>query len=280
LNSPVFSAEIVQQPEIVEQENVTEPRTTPDWITALRQSHNRLTALVEAGTPALTDPSYCRDWTVAQVLSHLGSGAEIFSLFLAAGLAGKEPPGRDAFPGIWEAWNARSPERQAADSIAANDALVERFENLDPREVTALRISIFGREMDAAGLGRMRLSEHAVHTWDVAVMADPSSTIAPDATTMLVDNLGSLAERTGRAAGAPLRIGVMTTAPDRHLLLTIEEPVEISAASAAEADATLRIPAEALVRLVYGRLDQAHTPDGIVAEHVDLEQLRRTFPGF
>jgi hypothetical protein len=43
--------------------------------------------------------------------------------------------------------------------------------------------------------------------------------------------------------------------------------------------AELRLPAEAVLRLVYGRLDREHTPpaDGSA---VDLDQLRATFPGF
>jgi hypothetical protein len=35
---------------------------------------------------------------------------------------------------------------------------------------------------------------------------------------------------------------------------------------------------EALVRLVYGRLDPAHTPAG--ADDADFDDLRQLFPGF
>jgi hypothetical protein len=41
----------------------------------------------------------------------------------------------------------------------------------------------------------------------------------------------------------------------------------------------LRLPAEALVRLVYGRLGPEHTPPA-ESEHVELDTLRRVFPGF
>ena len=41
----------------------------------------------------------------------------------------------------------------------------------------------------------------------------------------------------------------------------------------------LQLPAEALVRLVYGRLDPAHTPP-VETRGVDLDELRRLFPGF
>ena len=39
------------------------------------------------------------------------------------------------------------------------------------------------------------------------------------------------------------------------------------------------MPAEAFVRLVYGRLDPAHTPP-IKAHRADLDELRQLFPGF
>ena len=53
------------------------------WISALRHSHDRLRASVEPLSPdQLTQRSYPSEWTIAQVLSHLGSQAEIFGLML------------------------------------------------------------------------------------------------------------------------------------------------------------------------------------------------------
>ena len=68
---------------------------SPDpWISALRHSHDRLRASVQSlGSDQLAQRSYPSEWTIAQVLSHLGSQAEIFGLILQAGLAGQEPPG-------------------------------------------------------------------------------------------------------------------------------------------------------------------------------------------
>ena len=57
------------------------------WISALRHSHDRLRASVEPlGPDQLTQRSYPSEWTIAQVLSHLGSQAEIFGLILAGWL--------------------------------------------------------------------------------------------------------------------------------------------------------------------------------------------------
>jgi hypothetical protein len=51
------------------------------------------------------------------------------------------------------------------------------------------------------------------------------------------------------------------------------------ASSGEDGTARIRMPAEALLRLVYGRLDPDHTPQAI-SGGVDLELLRQIFPGF
>jgi len=44
-------------------------------------------------------------------------------------------------------------------------------------------------------------------------------------------------------------------------------------------DEALQLPAEAMVRLVYGRLDTQHTPVAVAGDG-RLDQLRTAFPGF
>ena len=69
------------------------------WIEALHKSHDHLVALLDGMEPGrLTGPSYCDDWTIAQVLSHLGSGAEIFSLMFEAGVKRRGPTGTGHVP--------------------------------------------------------------------------------------------------------------------------------------------------------------------------------------
>ena len=69
------------------------------FIEALRHSHDSLRALAGPLTDGqLEQRSYCSDWSIAQVFSHLGSQAEGFGLWLDAGLTGQDPPGRDVFP--------------------------------------------------------------------------------------------------------------------------------------------------------------------------------------
>src|SRR6266700_283127 len=226
------------------------------WIGALRHSHDTLRALVEPlDIGQLQRRSYASDWSIAQVLSHLGSQAEIFGLFLDAGLSGQDPPGRDAFGPIWEAWNARGPRSQAADALRADKAVVERFESLDAGQRERLRLELFGMDLDTTGLARMRLGEHAIYTWDIAVALDPAATVAPDAVGLLVDTLGQLAVRTAKPGGNQRRLHVLTSSPERHFTLDVAETVTLTASEGDGGDEglpELRLPAEALVRLVYG----------------------------
>jgi hypothetical protein len=108
-----------------------ETGSTP-WVDALRRSRGSLRALIEPlHVGQLQQRSHASEWSIAQVLSHIGAQAEIFSLFLDAGLGGQDPPGLDAFPPIWEVRNSRSPRAQAAGALPADNAVVERFESLD-----------------------------------------------------------------------------------------------------------------------------------------------------
>ncbi len=225
-------------------------------------------------------PSYASEWTVAQVLSHLGVQAEFFSLVLDAGLTGDPPPGPAAMPPIWDRWNARAPEIQASESVAANERLVGRLESLDASALHAFHVSLFGAERDVVGLLRLRLGEHAVHTWDVAVALDPAATIAGDAVELLIDNLPEMVGRVGRPAPRPLTLAVSTSDPERRFTLAADG-VRLDPWTDQVTGGSLRLPAEALFRLVYGRLDPAHTPPlQLDAPGVALDNLRGVFPGF
>lgn len=249
-------------------------------IAALRHSHDRLAGLVAPlGADALRGPSYDAEWTIADVLSHLGSQAEIFSLFLDAGLGGSPAPGRDEFTVIWDRWNAKSPDAQAADAIAADAATLERFETLDEASRDSLRLEAFGMQLDVAGIARLRLGEHALHTWDIAVVLDERATVADDAVALLVDDMGRLASRTGKPDAGPMRVRIVTSSPEHAFTLDVGDTVALESGGDGDAPAELRLPAEALVRLVYGRLDPVHT-DGVVTHDVELDDVRAVFPGF
>jgi uncharacterized protein (TIGR03083 family) len=249
---------------------------------ALRQSHDRLVAAVAPlSGEQLSAPSYDDDWSIAQVLSHLGSGAEIFSLFVAAGLQGESVPGIAAMQPVWDRWNAKSAPDQARDALVADAEFLDGLAELSTADIDRWRLPLFGADKDLGEVLRLRLGEHAVHTWDVLVALDDTATVAADAVLLLVDTLPGLAERVGKPADPARRVHVTTQGPDRSYLLDIDAAgarLEPTGPAPTAGDEQLRLPAEAFLRLVYGRLDPGHTPPAETAD-VDLDGLRRAFPG-
>jgi uncharacterized protein (TIGR03083 family) len=252
------------------------------WIRALRASHDRLTSIVNPlDSGQLRARSYDSQWSIADVLSHLGSGAEIFLLNLNAGLAAGDPPPQADYQAIWDVWNELSPDEQSARGVAVNGSLVARVESLTEEERAGFRVTMFGMTMDLAGLLRMRLSEHAVHTWDVAVALDPSARVAPDAVRLLIDGMGNMMPWMGKKAANPQVIAVTTIDPERAFTLDTGGVTLTAGAADASPSGTLDLPAETLLRLVYGRVDESAAASGEVrASNVDLAALRAVFPGF
>ena len=142
-------------------------------------------------------------------------------------------------------------------------------------------------DLDAVGLIGLRLGEHAMHTWDVAVIADPAA--------QRPGRRGGPADRqrgrgswprgwaSRRTRRCPVHLTV--TGPDRDWTLTATaDSVTVTDGPADGTDgagaARCGIPAEALLRLAYGRLDPAHTPDEVEADPAVLDRLRAVFPGF
>jgi uncharacterized protein (TIGR03083 family) len=248
-------------------------------IAALRASHDNLRSIVGSLTPEqIRERGYPAEWTVAQVLSHLGSGAEINTLTVDAGLAGAEPVARETFPPIWERWNGKSPDEQASDGIKADTVLVERIEaNAD----STATFTIWSGPTDINGLALSRLSEHAVHTWDIAVVLDPSATVLPAAVPLIMQMIARLVGFTAKPGPWTGVVKVTTTDPGHEYALTIGEQTSLSpwSADAPSPDAQLTLPAEAFLRLLYGRLDAAHAP-AVTAEGISLDDLRAVFQGF
>jgi uncharacterized protein (TIGR03083 family) len=258
---------------------------TDQIITALRTGHDDFAAVVTKFQPDdLAHPSGASEWTVAQVLSHLGSGAEIGLATLESALAGGGPRGMEFNQSVWGRWDSMSPAEQAANFLPANEKLLLRYEGLDEATKTDLRID-FGflpMPVDVATAAGMRLNEFALHTWDVRVGFDPTATLAPEATPLLFDSIAPLVGFTGKAdrVDGTVRLAVHTTDPARSFGVVIDDTVTIDDVPES-ADAELSAPAEYVIRLFTGRHGAAHTPDSVVVTGaVTLDDLRRVFPGF
>jgi uncharacterized protein (TIGR03083 family) len=267
------------------------PESVPSFdelLSAADNSHRRLADAVSTLTDdQLTAPSYDSEWTIAQVLSHLGSGAEIFGQFVEAGRLGLPAPGVEAFTPVWERWDAKLPRVQSDDAIVVDRRFLDQLEALGDSERQSWTLTMFGGDRVLTDVVSMRLSEHAIHTWDVVVALDDQAVISPDAVSLLIDGLDQVVARVSGPVEQALRVNIVTYDPSRRFLLVAGpegsslEAVGDDADQRVEGDEgpTLDLPAEALIRLVFGRLDGDHTPP-LQAQGIDLDVLRQLFPGF
>jgi uncharacterized protein (TIGR03083 family) len=246
-------------------------------LSALRASVERLRTTVSALDDAqLVGASYCSEWTVADVLSHIGSGAVIMGRGLQDALAGTATPEGFA-PSVWDEWNAKSPRSQTDDALAADSALLEALEAVSDAKRATVTFPIGPMMLDFTTFAGMRLNEHVFHTWDVEVALKGAAGLPADVVPVVVDNLGMIARFTARPSGEARTITVRTTDPSRDVTVTIgTDGVEYAPSGSGQPDVVL--PAEALCRLVYGRLDPDHTP-AFTGDGEALAALRQVFPG-
>lgn len=256
----------------------TDPRR---WIQALRTSHDALVVQVLALAPGqLEQRSYCTDWDVAQVLSHMGSGAEIGLLSLERTLVKGTPVDREEFPVIWERWDNLSAADKANEMIVWDRRFVSVLQALDDKTLKSLRMNLFGMDLDAAHLVGIRLGEHALHSWDVAVTFDPAAEVLSSSVDLLVDRAPYMAGWMAKPekVSSESQVKIRTYHPDRHFLLSIGESVALAQEVEGPIDGTIELTAAALLRLISGRLDPAHTPAGTkVTGAANLDELRAIF---
>ncbi|MBO3750068.1 maleylpyruvate isomerase family mycothiol-dependent enzyme [Streptosporangiaceae bacterium NEAU-GS5] len=257
-------------------------------ISALRTGYDDLAGLVSGlGIDDLERSSGSSEWDISQVLSHLGSGAEIGRAVVEAALDGKPAPGGDFNHSVWDRWNAMTRRERADGFIEANEILVRLYESLDAATRESLRIDMgfLPAPIDVATAARMRLNEFTLHAWDVHVSFDEQATLRPDATAILLHGDTSMLSwiaKPDALDGRRLVIKVTTTDPASVIALRLQEPIGIDFDAPEQADGTLTLPAEAWLRLLAGRLKPPYIPDALILTEgaADLALLRRVFPGF
>jgi uncharacterized protein (TIGR03083 family) len=254
-------------------------------IVALRTNHDDLAAFVPTlSLEQLGGPSGASEWTVAQVLSHLGSGSEIALAGYRAAIADTDAPDQAFNEGVWARWNAASPQEQADGFLEHNAVLVSELEALSPeqRETLEVKLGFLPTPLPLAAIAGMRLNEAAQHAWDVHVALDPAAGVDAEAAAVLAEQfsgtLSFLLGFTGKAdaLSSPALVAIEGTS----YAIAIGDVVSFTAA-VAEPTATFHGPLEAALRLIGGRLTAAHTSAKVsVSGNVSLADLRRVFPGY
>ena len=251
-------------------------------ITALVSEHATLAAIANSlNDDQLTGPSGASDWSLHQVFSHLGSGAEITLAGLEASLGARVPDG-DFNERVWDRWNAMTARDQLGGFLTHDAALVEALGSLDAnkRETLQVEVGFMPFPLSVASFAGMRLNEVAQHSWDIRVALDPHAGVADESADVLFDQyssgLGFMLGFIGKAD----HLAEPTVLDIHGYGLTIADSVMLTS-TAAGATATFAGPLEAAVRLIGGRLGAKHTPEGVgVTGNVNLDDLRHVFPGY
>lgn len=250
-------------------------------IAALRANHDTLVTLVPSLTDDLiTGPSGASEWSIAQTLSHLGSGAEIAVKPIAA--AAGVPVEAEDNEAVWARWDGSDPVDQVAGFVEHDGRYLEVVEALTDEQKDGLVVDLgfLPEPVPLVVALAMRLNEVANHAWDVRVGLDPDAGVDPESAELLVELFaGPLAFLLG-FTGKPDRLAgeARVTIPGGGLVVTDQVAV---VTDLADPTATFDGPAEAVTRLLAGRLAPEHTPDGVrVTGNVSLDDLRNVFPGY
>ena len=256
----------------------TNPRV---WIAAWRSGHDRLAAFVNgASADDLNHPSMCAEWNVAQVLSHLGSGAEIG----LANVTGAAVDHND----VWAQWNAMAPAEMAASFVTSDERFLTSYESRSDTELASMQVHMpfLPEPIGAAEAVGWRLSEVTLHGWDVFAAFDADAPLAPDAAELLIDRLPTMVGLVGRFLPRETRpvtdttISVITIDPERQYELELSENAELRQAAERATSGQLTLPAEAFLRLTAGRLGPGREAGARASGALSLDDLRRAFPGY
>jgi uncharacterized protein (TIGR03083 family) len=235
---------------------------------------NLIEGLDESQYGASAHPS---EWTVADTMSHLGSGAVIMKRRIDDTLAKKETP-PEFNQSVWDEWNAKTPHAKVTDALLADQSVLERILEMTPEERDSFTFNLGPMVFDFTAAVGLRLNEHVLHTWDVEEAFDKSAALQRDAVPFMVDNLELVIKFTSKTTGTGDVLRIRTTDPQRELVLTLgTEVVTLEEGETSDDPHHIEMPAESFIRLLYGRLDAAHTPAAAESEH--LENLRIVFPG-
>ncbi len=251
--------------------------TVSQRLEALRASATHLREIVaQLDVDQHSAPAYPSEWTIADTMSHIGSGAVILGQMLENALSGSTSI-ENFNQSVWDAWNSKAPAEQVADALVADQNFLDALVATSDEQRAAFEVSFGPRQIDFERFVGMRLGEHVLHTWDVEVTINPGAALAIPAAGLLLDQVHFVVSRSAKPSGEVRTIAVRTHEPTRDFNVVFEEDSVTLVDTVHDGPIDVELPAEAFVRLIYGRLDaEIGLDDG---SEVHLEHLRRAFPG-
>lgn len=228
-------------------------------MSALKREYQTVIQDVESRPSSYVEQdSYCANWKNYQVISHLGSGAELFQKSLETALDGKEavtPEGRQA---VWGHFDSLAPEAVYPEFRDRMDKLMAYLEALPDSKHNEI-IPTFAGNLPLPRALLTRLNEVALHVWDIQVKHNPKLTLNDESAALLlpmvVDRLPNRAKREGldELHGSPVSFDLSGAASRQFTLSPGAEQASVEDGLASNALFTVKMSAEAFERMVAGR---------------------------
>ena len=229
------------------------------------------------------EQSYCTDWLVYQVVSHIGSGSRIGRMRLESWVKGAPPATREVMQGVWGLFDSLRPEQMLSHyAEAAQEYLAA--EAATPDEAGLQEVDGFAgkRPISAYQLGRVW--ELACHSWDVQVTRDPKARFHPDAVALLGPRLHLVGAYLDKDRGAALStkpiVFKLSDSGAEYTLDPAAERPRLQPGASADAPLVVEGPDEEIMRFVGGRHFVPGTKPQLKATKgsaQDLANLRRAF---
>jgi uncharacterized protein (TIGR03083 family) len=254
-----------------------------------RATYDRIRAYLDQLPPdGLSAQSACADWKVYQVVSHLGSQPAIHQAVLEAGLRGAPPMTDEQRRAIWDHFDSLGPTEVLPEFRRTNDAYHTLVDSLSDQELGQAVPWIFGQTPVAMVIAS-RLNEQVLHEWDIRWAQDRAATLDKDAVPALLEvnvmpaRVSGLAkpDRAGQLQGQTVRFR-LTDRGDSYDLRLQPDAVALGPSDGGSPALTVDLPAEAFIRLIWGRcpLDQAISSGVVRLDRPELAgALNAALPG-
>jgi uncharacterized protein (TIGR03083 family) len=262
----------------------TQANPYPHIKTYERQEFDRLTGYLEKlDAGGWVEQSYCTDWLVYQVVSHIGSGCRIGKLRLEQWAKGGPPVTREVMQEVWGFFDSLGPEQMlAAYSAAASEYVAAEAET--PDAAGQQEVDGFAGRRPLHAYQLLRVWELACHSWDVYVARDTGARLDPAAVSMLARSLDQVfvpldKDRASALTTRPIGFKLTDSGASYTLDPTAERP-RLQVGAGADAALLIEGPDEEVIRFLAGRhFLPGSTPKlkPTKGSAQDLASLRRAF---
>ncbi|GAA2467787.1 maleylpyruvate isomerase family mycothiol-dependent enzyme [Winogradskya humida] len=224
----------------------------PPYPELLDLINERATAFREAATAADLDTQVpgCPDWTVRDLITHLGAVHRFWATVIDAGPADTPPTP--------EALGDREPHGDLIEWSAASAALLLEALRAAPADRGCWTWwEPSGAPMTAAAVARHQVHETAIHTYDAQ---ESSGKPQPLPASIAVDGIPEFVEVTLASQGTwpyrPTRLQLSATEGPSWLFDLSSTAITLAPAPSGEPVATLHAPVSDLLLFLYGRIPE------------------------